>query len=537
MQDSEVVASITAGDPRGLAVAYDRYADPLYKYCRTLLRDPADAAVAVQDAFVIAESRLDGLRDSGRLRAWLYAVARCEAARILRSKAGAPAVGEAPDVTDDSVDIGHDAQQADLRALLEDAADGLNQGEREAIELQLRQGLDPAEVATVLGVSGNRADTMLSRARGQLGTCLAVLLVGRAGRDDCGDLDSLLDGWDGRLTVPLRKRVARHIEHCAICGARQAAELRPAMLFGLSPATALATGAELSLRLAPGLPEDLRADTITIAIGQGADAAAQRAAVLSQAAAFNNSGFPKPVHPGGVKGALRSSPRGEAAVTAAVVAVVIAAVAFALTSRTQPLKSGADPKPPAAITAPAGTPTQPTPTTHARSAAPTTTAPSPTVTPGGKSTSTTTASTPTTATATASPSATTGSPSRTPSTTPTPPPTPTLTPTPGTLSEDPQGGTAADPERLVLAPTGGGTQIDLSASGTGDWDVGWSVTVANDSGGAVSVSGASSGTLTPTSATATLTVTADQFILCGSSAPTITVEPGGAVYSVCTSLL
>ena len=86
MHDSEVVASIAAGDPRGLAVAYDRYADPLYKYCRTLLRDPADAADAVQDAFVIAASRLDGLRDPGRLRAWLYAVARNEALRILRSK-------------------------------------------------------------------------------------------------------------------------------------------------------------------------------------------------------------------------------------------------------------------------------------------------------------------------------------------------------------------------------------------------------------------------------------------------------------------
>jgi hypothetical protein len=90
----------------------------------------------------------------------------------------------------------------------------------------------------------------------------------------------------------------------------------------------------------------------------------------------------------------------------------------------------------------------------------------------------------------------------------------------------------------VLAPTGGGTQIDLSASGSGDWDVGWSVTVANDSGGAVSVSPTSSGTLTSTQATVTLTVTADQFIPCGSSSsPTITVEPGDAVYSVCTSLL
>jgi hypothetical protein len=118
--------------------------------------------------------------------------------------------------------------------------------------------------------------------------------------------------------------------------------------------------------------------------------------------------------------------------------------------------------------------------------------------------------------------------------------TPSPSPAPGTLSESPWGGTAADPEPLELAPDGASAQIDLSGGGGGDWAVGWSATVADDPGGAVSVSPAQTGTLTPTDATVALTVTVDQFIPCGTSAtsppPTITVEPGGAVYSVCTSL-
>jgi hypothetical protein len=68
MEDSEVVGSIVAGDPHGLDDAFDRHADPLYKYCRTLLRDPSDAADAVQDAFVIAAARLDRLREPDRRR-------------------------------------------------------------------------------------------------------------------------------------------------------------------------------------------------------------------------------------------------------------------------------------------------------------------------------------------------------------------------------------------------------------------------------------------------------------------------------------
>src|SRR5262249_2582226 len=47
MHDREVVAAIVAGDPAGLAEAYDRYATPLYSFCRTMLREPADAADAV----------------------------------------------------------------------------------------------------------------------------------------------------------------------------------------------------------------------------------------------------------------------------------------------------------------------------------------------------------------------------------------------------------------------------------------------------------------------------------------------------------
>ncbi len=486
-------------------------------------------------------------------RAWLYAVARNEALRILASKQGTSALDEAPEVTDDSVGLdlglGHDAERADLRALLEDASHGLNPGDREVVELQLRQGLDPAEIATVLGVSRSHAHTLLSRAGKQLGRCLAVLLVGRACREDCGKLDAILAGWDGRLTVLLRKRVHRHIEHCVICGARRAFQLRPGMLLDLPSGAALAAGAELSFRLAAGPPEGLRAHTITIAAGLGPGAVAHRMVVLSRAGAFNRSGFPKPAHRGkaalggravGVQEALRSSPRGQATAAAAVfVAVAIASVAFVLTNNSGTSKSAADPKPPVvpagAITSPAAKQTQPKPTTHATSAAPTTppaaSASSSSAKPGQKSMSITSASTPTPA----SPSPTTRSAA---SPTPSPTPTPTPTPTPGTLSEGPQGGTAAAPKRLVLVPSGAGKQIDLSASGSGDWNVGWSVSVANDSGGAVSVSPAHSGTLTPTDPTTTLTVTANQFIACGSSSsPTITVEPGGAVYSVCTSLL
>src|SRR6201996_8920055 len=105
MRDREVVAAIVAGDPAGLAEAYDRYATPLYSFCRTMLREPADAADAVQDTFVIAAPRMAGLRDPERLRSWLYAVARNECYRRLRAGSKHASIEEAPDVTDEEADV------------------------------------------------------------------------------------------------------------------------------------------------------------------------------------------------------------------------------------------------------------------------------------------------------------------------------------------------------------------------------------------------------------------------------------------------
>ena len=215
MGDSEVVAAIAAGDPAGLAEAYDRYAAPLYRFCRGMLREPADAADVVQDTFVIAAPRMSALRDPQRLRPWLYTVARNECLRRLRSSSLQAPLEEAPEVTDEAADVAADVEKAELRALVREALPGVAPAEQEVLELQLRHGLAGDEVASVLGVSRNHAHALMSRARGQLETALGVLVVARTGRRDCPELDAMLAGWDGRLTVLLRKRLNRHVERCA----------------------------------------------------------------------------------------------------------------------------------------------------------------------------------------------------------------------------------------------------------------------------------------------------------------------------------
>ena len=296
MRDSEVVAAIVARDPDGLAQAYDKYAARLFGFCRSLLGEPADAADAVQDTFLIAGSKVGELCDPGRLRPWLYAVARNECHRRLRAGDGPAAPDQTTELAGEDADPSDLAARAQLRDLVRTAIMGLNPGDQEVIELSLRHELHGPDLADALGVPRHHAPVLASRARGQLEESLGTLLLARAGRDDCPALAAILDeaeasrapapsGGSGGLGFPgpvpsalLRKRVSRHIERCPVCGERTRRQLRPVMLLGFTPLAII--------------PASLRAQVLDLATDPAAAIVAQRTAIVQHAGRFGAHGFP-----------------------------------------------------------------------------------------------------------------------------------------------------------------------------------------------------------------------------------------------------
>ena len=111
--DREVVAAITAGNPAGVAAAYDSHAPALYSYCHWMLHDSADAAESLQDTFVLAAATLSELPEPSKLRPWLFALARNECRRRIRPRS----------VTRDEADAAN--RRADEVGRLTDAADRL----------------------------------------------------------------------------------------------------------------------------------------------------------------------------------------------------------------------------------------------------------------------------------------------------------------------------------------------------------------------------------------------------------------------------
>jgi RNA polymerase sigma factor (sigma-70 family) len=230
--DREIAVAIAAGDPAGIALAYDRHAADLYGYCHWLLRDSASAAEALRDTFVIAATTLGDLPEVPPLRPWLYAVARHEGQRLLNTTVRA---GDGQVAQDPAATVSDDSAEAELRTMVGAVVAQLKQREREVIELSLRHDLYGSDLAQALGMSLSSTHALATRARARLEKALGALLVVRTGREACSVLGELLADWDGQLTEQTRDLVGGHVEECEICAAHGPGPLRPAALFGLLP--------------------------------------------------------------------------------------------------------------------------------------------------------------------------------------------------------------------------------------------------------------------------------------------------------------
>jgi RNA polymerase sigma factor (sigma-70 family) len=266
MDDRALVAAIARGDPRGLDGAYRRYAHPLLAYCRATLRDEHSAGDVLHDTFVLASQRIHQLRDPALLRPWLYAIARHECLRRLRTIKRTRPLRDEDDPAAQTLDLAAAPAAAQVAELLRAATEALSDSDRECVELALRHDLDATAIARVLGVPVNHAHARLSRARRQLAEAVGVLLVARAAASGsrCAGLTELLAGWDGRLTPLLRKRLCRHVDGCASCSADRTARFSPSTL--LATTAALPVPA-LVLRLLDGATTAGGSDGTAIAGG------------------------------------------------------------------------------------------------------------------------------------------------------------------------------------------------------------------------------------------------------------------------------
>ena len=245
--DAQLVTAYLAGDRNALASIYDLYASGLYDTAAAMLSDRHDAADMVQDVFCIAAERLNQLRDPNRLKPWLYAVLRNEVyRRTKKRKRATPTDFQSETVPDvvaafDPNAEGAAASYDELAELVRSAAAGLDERDQLVLELSVRQGLSGADLADALGVSPEQSYSLVHRMRERIEKSLGAFTVAKMGRNDCKELASIISGWNGEFSVLIRKRVARHIDECAICE-KTRSKFAPLALFGAAPAFLLPIG-------------------------------------------------------------------------------------------------------------------------------------------------------------------------------------------------------------------------------------------------------------------------------------------------------
>lgn len=276
--------------------------DGLYTYCLSLLQDPEAATAALVEALVLAERRADRAPAADGLRPWRYALARWACQRRLAAGQVRPPGCPGP------------RQRAELGRLVWPEAAGTDGAQREALELAVRHGLAPDDVAMVLRLDLGAARALLAGAACEVErtrTALAVVASGRcpvvarfaAGGGDAG----------APLGASVRGELVRHVDDCAEC--RRTAERVTA---GAPwPGTAAARD---------GLPLVGAPLAAVRAALRRADPGPQRLPGVTGGPRYDREGFPLPPP----DRADRLSRLRHRAVTTTVVATVAAAPALAL---------------------------------------------------------------------------------------------------------------------------------------------------------------------------------------------------------------
>jgi RNA polymerase sigma-70 factor (ECF subfamily) len=138
----------------------------VYQVAFGMLGNEADAQDIAQDAFVQAYAKRSSLREPEHFRAWVCTIARRLALNSLRSGARARRREEsAASAAPTQVDVQELAEERDFLARIRRATDSLPPKLREALVLCAVEGLEPSDVARMLGIPQGTVRSRLHLAR------------------------------------------------------------------------------------------------------------------------------------------------------------------------------------------------------------------------------------------------------------------------------------------------------------------------------------------------------------------------------------
>ena len=220
--------------------------DRVHDLALRITRDDAAAGDVAQDAFLSAWRGLATLEQPGSFGGWLLRITRNRAFNDRRDAARSqPVDGDTMAMMEQSrpedrvEQMDEPAQLAadsEVAALVWESVEALGARDAEVLDLTLRCGMTPAEVAVVVGTNRNAANQIVHRARLRLRDAITARVLWRGGTPACGDLaDELHAAGITRFDTDAVRLATAHADTCAVCSERRRLRLEPAALFGAVP--------------------------------------------------------------------------------------------------------------------------------------------------------------------------------------------------------------------------------------------------------------------------------------------------------------
>jgi RNA polymerase sigma-70 factor (ECF subfamily) len=142
--------------------------EALLAYASRRVEQPEDAADVVAETFLVAWRRSDDLPPDDEIRLWLYGVARRVLANHHRGGLRRERLGERLRQRLTAISTPDPGSEVPQRLAVRAALRRLNETDREILLLTVWEGLQPREVAEVVGMNPAAVRTRLSRARTRL---------------------------------------------------------------------------------------------------------------------------------------------------------------------------------------------------------------------------------------------------------------------------------------------------------------------------------------------------------------------------------
>jgi RNA polymerase sigma-70 factor, ECF subfamily len=173
--DAQLIAAHAAGDPRAFAELVRRHRDRMWAVALRTLRDPEEAADALQEAFISAFRAASSFRAESQVTTWLHRIVVNACLDRIRRRQARPTVPLPEAGPGEPAAAGDAMADRETKLVVAEALAALPEEQRVPIVLVDVEGYSVADTARLLGIAEGTVKSRCARGRVKLAKVLGHL--------------------------------------------------------------------------------------------------------------------------------------------------------------------------------------------------------------------------------------------------------------------------------------------------------------------------------------------------------------------------